>query len=83
LDAGGVLLNEMESNIIHCVQEKSKKILNYKHKYDDWWLALVDNIGYDLSDYDRDMLKKDISIAHDWDKLIIINPHNITRSFEI
>jgi hypothetical protein len=40
------LISELEKNVRICIQEKSKKIANIKTKYSEWWLILIDQIGY-------------------------------------
>jgi len=82
-DSGGWLLAEMSKNISHCASEKSRKIAAVRPKYQCWWLALVDHIGYGLDKFDRDQFQSQISIEHDWDKIIIIDPRDHTRWFEI
>jgi len=83
LDAGGFTLSEMKNNIDYCIQEKSEKIRKYKHNYEYWWLALVDHISRGLNDHDIAMLREGIRLPPDWDKLIVINPRDIGRSFEL
>ena len=82
-ESGGWLLSEMEVNIRHCASEKSRKIAKVKAKYEQWWLALVDHIGYGLDDFDRQMFRDQVCIEHDWDKIVIIDPNDHTRWFEI
>jgi hypothetical protein len=82
-DSGGWLIRVMEENINHCVSEKSRKIEKVRSKYGQWWLALVDHIGYGLDDFDREQFRNQVSIEHDWDKIIIIDPRNHARWFEI
>jgi hypothetical protein len=82
-DAGGWLLADMQTNIRFCATEKSKKIAKVRSKYRQWWLALVDRIGHSLSEPDREIFRRQISIEHDWDKIIIIDPQDHTRWFEI
>lgn len=81
--AGGWLLSEMESNLRHCVSEKTRKIASFRGKYETWWLALSDHIGYALNDFDREMFRDQVSVEHDWDKIILIDPRDATRHFEI
>jgi len=82
-ESGGWVLSEMETNIRHCASEKSRKIANVRQKYKQWWLALVDHIGYSLNEFDREMFREHVSIKHDWDKIILIDPRDHTRCFEI
>lgn len=82
-ESGGWLLSEMETNINHCASEKSRKIQKVRSKYSQWWLALVDHIDYGLDDFDRQMFKDQVSVQHDWDKIILIDPRDHRRFFEI
>jgi hypothetical protein len=82
-DSGGWLLAEMETNIRYCASEKERKVSKVRSKYGKWWLALVDHIGYGLDDFDREMFKDQVSISHTWDKIIVIDPGDHRRWFEI
>ncbi len=82
-ESGGWLICEMESNINYCVSEKSRKIQKVRSKYPNWWLALVDHIGYSLDDFDRKIFRDQVSIQHNWDKIILIDPRDHRRWFEI
>lgn len=81
--SGGWLLAEMGRSINLCASEKSRKIQKVRSKYAQWWLALVDQIGYSLDDFDRETFRDQVSIHHDWDKIILIDPGNPLRWFEI
>jgi hypothetical protein len=82
-ESGGWLLSELETNIRHCASEKTRKIAIHQHKYPTWWLALVDHIGYGLGHFDRELFRDQVSIAHAWGKIIVIDPRDHTRYFEI
>lgn len=82
-ESGGWLLGEMETNIRYCANEKARKISKVQSKYPQWWLALVDHIGYGLDDFDREMFRDQVSIVHTWDKIILIDPRDHRRWFEI
>lgn len=82
-ESGGWLLAEMEANIRHCTSEKARKIAKVQSKYPVWGLALVDHIGYGLDDFDREMFRDQVSIEHTWDKIILIDPRDFRRWFEI
>jgi hypothetical protein len=82
-DAGGLVLAEMEKNIQHCINVKTPKIAAQRSKYSEWWLALVDYIGYGLSQEDQDSFKSSHKLQHTWDKVLIISPQNPASGFEI
>ncbi|BBO77689.1 hypothetical protein DSCW_51060 [Desulfosarcina widdelii] len=82
-DANGWELPDMQMNVNFCVDEKSKKVEKYQHKYQQWWLMLVNRIVHGLSKSDQDKLRKLVSIEHAWDKIIIIDPQDHKKWFEI
>lgn len=82
-DSGGWVLAEMRKNILYCASEKSRKIARVRGTYPQWWLMLVDHIGHGLNDFDREMFRNQVSIEHDWDKIVIIDPRDPERYFEI
>ena len=75
-DSGGFLVAEVGKNLQLCIQEKTAKIAAHKAKYSEWWLMLPDYIGHALDSYDRDQFRKEISIQHSWDKVILIDPYD-------
>jgi len=82
-EAGGWLLCEMETNLIRCIEEKTHKIERYRQKYPTWWLALVDHIGYGLDAFERELFRDRVTVQHSFDKVILIDPKNPNRSFEV
>ena len=82
-DSGGWLLEKLEENIIYCAKEKWQKISNVKSRYPVWWLALVDHIGFSLDDFERELFIEKVSIDHEWDKILIIDPHDASRYLEV
>lgn len=82
-NSGGILLTEMEANLRYCIREKTRKIERVRPRYDQWWLALVDHIGYGLNDFEQEIFRHQVSINHDWDKVLIINPNVPNQWFEI
>lgn len=82
-DSGGWLLAEMGKNLQLCIDEKTCKIVSVRHKYPEWWLVLVDHIGYGVDDLEREMFRDQVRVEHDWDKVILLDPRNHHRAFEI
>lgn len=82
-ESGGFMLAEMEKWIQYYVNEKTKKIKPFRRLYGEWWLIMVDYIGYGLEGLDIDMFQDQVTVLHDWDRLIIVNPRNPTNYFEI
>jgi hypothetical protein len=81
--SGGFLLAEMGRCIQDHVNEKTLKVAPYRSRYPEWWLILVDYVGYGLNDFDQELFHDQVVIKHRWDKLIVIAPAGAQRGFEI
>ncbi len=81
-DSGGSLLEKLEKNIAYCANEKWQKIQNVKSRYPVWWLALVDHIGFGLDDFVIELFRERVSIDHEWDKILLIDPRDVSRYLE-
>ena len=81
--SGGWLIEEIAKNLQHCINEKTNKISKFKSKYPQWWLVLPDHIGHGLDDFDQSLFRDQVSLSHTWDKIILVNPLDPTRAFEI
>jgi hypothetical protein len=84
-DSGGFVLFQMQRNIIICVAEKTRKVASVRSRYPEWWLVLVDRIGYGVSDSDGERLRQllDLNLNHSWDKIILVNPLDPTHGYEL
>jgi hypothetical protein len=75
-DSGGWVIPELERNLKICIDEKTAKVSAIRGKYSEWWLALIDRINYGAQEA--------IQVPpHNWDKIILINPLDPTKAFEI
>jgi hypothetical protein len=81
--SGGWLLAEMETNLRFCVAEKAKKIASVRAKYPEWWLIFSDHIGLGLDDFDKECFRDQVSISHNFDKIVLFDPRDPTRAFEV
>ena len=82
-NSGGWLLAEMQSSLAICIPEKTLKISKVRHRYPEWWLVLVDHVGYGLDEFDRELFRDQVKAEHTWDKVVLIDPRDGTRAFEI
>ncbi len=82
-DTGGWVLSEVKRNLDICIAEKTRKISSVRAKYPEWWFILSDHIGLGLDDFDREQFRATISVAHTWDRIILVNPADHTSAFEI
>jgi len=83
-DSGGFVLAEMNRNICICVEDKNRKVARVWDRYPEWWLALVDRIGYGgLSEDERADLRQILQVEHRWDKILLVSPLDSQRGFEL
>jgi hypothetical protein len=83
-DAGGAVVAEFLKSINYCIDEKSRKVAasGSKHKYEEWWLALVNYTGMALDDRDRGQLLENLEPHPDWDKVLIVTASDPPKYFE-
>lgn len=79
--AGGWVIAEFLKSINHCIDVKTQKIAAVRHKYAEWWLALVNDTGMVLDVNDRDQLLE-VLPPHGWDKVLIVTASDPPRYFE-
>ncbi len=82
-DSGGFLIPQFRRSLEHCVAEKSRKTASFRPKYPEWWLLLVDELSYGLSVRDRDDYFAMQPLRSDWDRIIVVNPLDVSVWFEI
>lgn len=83
-DGSGWLLDMMQTNLQLCIDEKSKKTDRVRSSYPTWWLVLVDMIGWGLSEFDQELFRDSVVIDKgDWAKVILLDPRDPNRFFEI
>jgi hypothetical protein len=82
-DSGGWVFGETQKNLRICIDEKTRKITRVRSKYQEWWLILIDFIGYGVDDCDRKLYREHLAIDHNWNKIILINPLNPRSAFEL
>ena len=72
-DMGGFVLSQIYDNLNYIIHEKQRKIAPFRYNYPEWWLALVDTIGFNLSDLDIIDLKKLPRIQHQFDRILLVS----------
>ena len=82
-DSGGWLLHELRRNAEICIEEKTRKIAERRHLYGEWWLILVDHIGYGLTPFERELMNRQPPVEHTWQRVILVNPLDPTRWLEL
>lgn len=82
-EAGGFLSGELERNLKLCITEKTQKTSKYRANYPEWWLALTDHVAYGLDDLDQEQFRAEVSLIHRFDKIVLLDPRDHRRAFEI
>lgn len=82
-DRSYFVVSKLYDNLKLILKEKEKKIRPHKNKYGTWWLVLVDNIGYGMTDYDIMQFKELPSIETVFEKVILIPPSEPKRGIVI
>jgi hypothetical protein len=77
-DAGGFIISMYIENIRYCIYEKSEKTKSHLHRYNEWWLYLVDRMVWDLDIYDIKEITKNIQDIGNFDKVSIIRNGEIS-----
>lgn len=78
-DSGGWVLGELEKSLRLILPEKYKKIEKFKSKYKEWWLVLPNYICYEMNEDDVKQFNTYIKFQHDWDKVVMFNPQDISN----
>ncbi len=81
-EAGGWVVSEFLKCFNFCIEEKTRKVANAKHKYDEWWLALVNFTGMALDEGDRGQLLENLPPHPDWNKVLIVTASDPPKYFE-
>ena len=74
-NTGGFVAAELLKNIQLCLREKSQKIARWRAKYPEWWLVLIDHVGYGA--------REELNLNHDWNKVILVNPLDPRLGYQI
>lgn len=83
MNNGGFVVAEVHKNLQLIYEEKSRKIAPYKHKYKNWWLVLIDQIGYGLDKASAEQIREISAPSTDWQKVILVSPIKHEHGTEI
>jgi len=82
-NSGGLVVSNIYHNLKLVIKEKERKILKYYNRYPEWWLLLIDFIGYGLDDFDFHQLGQYKINSSKFKKIILVPPFNIKDTKEI
>jgi hypothetical protein len=64
--------------------EKSKKIRPFRSKYSEWWLVLIDHIGYaHLEAHELEAVRDNVVHPPEWEKIVLVDPLQPTNGIEV
>ena len=75
-DSGGFVVSLIYENLKLIIPEKDEKTSKYRERYSEWWLAIVDKIGYGLSDLDSKQFHNLPKIENSFDRLLLVSAIN-------
>lgn len=82
-DAGGSDVAEMIRNINLLAKEKAGKIAGVSTTYDEWWLALVNNVGPWLDADEISLIREKVKVPAIWSQVLIVSKFNLDASFSL
>jgi hypothetical protein len=82
-DSGGWVLEETRKNLRLCINGKTLKTAQFRNRYPEWWLILVDRIGYGVDECDHILYRELLGAKGGWDKVILLNPTDYRSAFEL
>jgi len=74
-DVGGGVIGVYADNIRHCVNEKSSKISERLENYREWWLYLVDCMGFSLNQQEFLEVVPKIGGTGNFNKVVVLDYH--------
>jgi len=72
-DESGQVLQMYISSVRHCIMEKTFKIASYKNRYAEWWLLLVDTMGWNMDRDETEILRNELNDFGSFDRVYIID----------
>jgi hypothetical protein len=79
-DLGGFIVSLIYKNLKLIIPEKEEKISKFRERYSEWWLAVVDKIGYGLSELDSKQFHSLPKIENNFNRLLLVSAIN-SKSF--
>jgi hypothetical protein len=83
LNGGGTPMLMLQRNLRLCVEDKSDKTAAFRQKYPEWWLVLVNDVPFGLSECAREDAAEWLAMEHDWDEIVLIDWADNSQSFEL
>lgn len=79
-NSGGDVSSILYENLQIALREKERKVLKFRSKYPEWWLALVNFIAF-FDEFELKAFYELPRIQTDFDKILIVSPENPDDGF--
>ena len=76
-------MSELRRNTELCVREKAHRVSPHRHRYPEWWLLLPDYVSHGRRDYADPDVAACLELQHDWERVILLDPLDLTAALEI
>ncbi len=83
LNKSGFVVKDICDSLKIIINEKERKIKKFKSLYENWWLVLVDFVGYGISTSEVKKIKDGINENKSFKKIILISPTDSKNGIEI
>ncbi len=74
-DVGGGNIRVYADNIRHCISEKSPRISGRLENYNEWWLYLVDCLGFGLNQQELLEVMREVGNTGSFNKVVVLDYH--------
>jgi hypothetical protein len=74
MDSGGFVISLIYENLNLIITEKEGKVSKYKKKYPEWWLGLVDNVGYVMGESDLKQFDQLPKLNSLFTRILMVSP---------
>lgn len=83
MQSGGMIVEEIYNALPYILREKERKVQPHKDKYLQWWLVLIDTIGYGLDEHDLEQFRALPRLETSFDKVILVSLLDHSFSVEL
>lgn len=73
-NSGGIRISLIYENLKLILKEKEGKVLKFKSRYPEWWIGLVDNVGYVMDELDLSQFYQLPKLTSSFDKILMVSP---------
>lgn len=83
---GIMVLDELIKSVPFCMNEKRGKVAARKNRHREWWLLLIDHIGFvprPLSENELSILRKEVPLQEPFSRVVIVSSWNPEWYYEL